>query len=118
MHLAIDRSTWRPAPGVGAQPRVVLAHCRLFIGHGRGRYLAGVLPGQATLRVTSAIVAADPLTRSWRTVSGRVYETPGPPARDPALCALLASMVATDEVNNPPLDVSEAAWSDMRRALQ
>ena len=118
MHLVIDASTWRPAPGVGAQPRVVLAHWRLFIGHGRWRYLAGVLPGQATLRVTSAIVAADPLTRSWRTGSGRVYETPGPAAWDPALCALLASMVATDELINPPLDVSEAAWLEMRQALQ
>ena len=118
MQLSIDPSTWRPAPGVGAQPWVALAHWRLFIGHGRRRYLAGVLSGQATLRVTSALVSADPLTRSWRTVSGRVYETPGPPAQDPALCALLASMVATDEMTNPPFDVSEAAWSNMRRALQ
>ena len=118
MSLSIDSSTWRPAPGVAAQPRVVLAHWRLFIGRGRGHYRAGVLPGQATLRVTSDLVAADPLTRTWRTGSGRVYETPGPPARDSSLCALLASMVATDELNNPPVDVSEAAWSDMRRALQ
>ena len=118
MQLLIDPASWRPAPGVAAQPRVVLAHWRLFVGQGRGRYLAGVLPGQATLRVTSAIVAADPLTRTWRTVSGRVHETPGPPAREPALCALLASMVATDKGNNPPVDVSDAAWFEMRQALQ
>ena len=118
MHLAIDPATWRPAPGVAEQPRVVLAHWRLFIGHGRGRYLGGVLPGQATLRATSAIVAANPLTRTWRTVSGRMYETPGPPARDPALCARLASMVTTDKMNNPPLDVTDAAWLEMRQALQ
>lgn len=118
MHLSIDPATWRPAPGVGAQPQVVLAHWRLFIGHGRRRYLAGVLSGQTTLRVTSAIVTADPLTRTWRTVSGRVYETPGPPAQDSALCALLASMVVTDDMNNPSLDVSDAAWLEMRQALQ
>ena len=51
MHLAIDPATWHPAPGVAAQPRVVLAHWRLFISHGCGRYLAGVLAGRATLRV-------------------------------------------------------------------
>ena len=118
MHLAIDFSTWRPAPTVGAQPRVVLAHWRVFVGCERRRFLAGMLPRHKTLRVTSAIVDADSLTRTWRTRSGRVYETPGPPARDLALCALLASMVCTYESIDQLIDVSEAAWSDMQRAVQ
>ena len=118
MRLFIDFSTWRAAPGVGAQPQVALAHWRLFMGRGRSHYLAGMLRGQATLRVTSAIVAADPLTRIWRTRSGRLYETPGPPAPDLALCALLASMVCTNESVDRVIDVSEAAWSTMQRALQ
>ena len=110
--------TWRPAPAVGAQPRVVLAHWRVFMSCERQRFLAGMLPRHMTLRVTSAIVDADFLARTWRTRSGRVYETPGPPARDLALCALLASMVCANESIDQVIDVSESVWSDMQRSVQ
>ena len=64
MHLAIDFSTWRPAPAVGTQPRVVLAHWRLFIGRGRRRFLVGMLSNEATHGSFRAYPVVTP-TQSW-----------------------------------------------------
>lgn len=83
----------RAAPCVTEQPRVRLDEW-CVLDDGSSLYLAGVLPNGGTLRVTTAIVSLEPVTRTWRTSSGRVYDTPGPPARDPQLRELLHQMAS------------------------
>lgn len=84
---------FRHAPDVLAQPRMVLSDWRLF-DDGQGYFLAGLLPNGRTMRVTTPIQSVDRASRTWRTSSGRVYETPQPPTASSDLCALLATMAA------------------------
>lgn len=81
----------RAAPFVTEQPRVRLDQW-CVLDDGSSLYLAGILSNGSTLRVTTAIVSLDPATRTWRTSSGRMYDTPGLPVRDPQVRELLHQM--------------------------
>ena len=99
----------RAAPFVTEQPRVRLDQW-CVLGDGSSLYLAGVLANGSTLRVTTAIVSLDPVTRTWRTSSGRVYDTPGPPARDPQLRELLHQMASVLHRNFVLTDKTVECW--------
>lgn len=118
MEILIDWASWRPAPDVNAQPTMVLAHWRVFMDSGGDRFLAGILPNQATLRITSPVQAIDPVSRTWLTESGRVYEAPGPPTDNVELCQVLALMVCIGDPTAHPKDVTDTVWVRMQRAVQ
>jgi len=118
MQIRIDLSTWRPAPDVSRQPTTVLTHWRVFINARGERFLTGMLPNESTLRITTPIEAVDLVSRIWRTQSGRVYETPGPPAESLALCQVLALMVRIGDPSTHPGDVTDLFWAGMQRAVQ
>ena len=118
MQIRIDLSTWRPAPDVSTQPTMVLTHWRLFTNAQGECFLTGMLPNHSTLRITTPIEAVDLVSRMWRTQSGRVYETPGPPAESLALCLALALMVRIGDPSTHPGDVTDLFWTGMQRAVQ
>lgn len=118
MTLLMDLSSWRPAPDVSAQPRMVLAHWRAFMDAHGERFLVGMLPNHSTLRITTPVQSVDLVSRTWLTESGRVYETPGPPAESLALCQAMALMMHIEEPTAHPGDVTETVWAGMQRAVQ
>ena len=118
MQIRIDLFTWHPAPDVSTQPKMILTHWRVFINAQGERFLTGVLPNGSTLRVTTPIQAVDLVSRMWRTQSGRIYETPGPPAESLELCQALALMVGIVDPSTHPDDVTDVFWADMQRAVQ
>lgn len=106
MEILIDWASWRQAPEVRAQPTMVLTHWRVFTNARGERFLTGMLLNQSTLRITTTIQGVDLVSRMWRTQSGRVYETPGPPAESLALCQVLALMVRIGDLweGTPPAE--------------
>ena len=118
MQPLIILSSWRLAPDVNAQPTMVLAHWRVFMDAGGERFLAGMLPNQATLRITSPIQAIDLVSRTWLTESGRAYETPGPPAASVLLRQMLALLMRTEDPTAHPEDVTDTVWTGMQRAVR
>lgn len=99
----------RAAPFVTEQPRVRLDEW-CVLDDGSSSYLAGVLANGSTLRVTTAIVSLDPVTRTWRTSSGRVYDTPGSPACDTNLRELLYQMATVLHRNIALTDKTVECW--------
>lgn len=118
MQPLIILSSLRPAPDVNAQPTMVLAHWRVFMDAGGERFLAGILPNQATLRITSPIQAIDLVSRTWLTKSGRVYETPARPTESVVLRQVLALLMRTEDPTAHPEDVTDTVWAGMQCAVQ
>lgn len=118
MKLLIDFSSLRPAPDVSAQPRMQLSNWRVFTGHQGEHFLLGLLPGRGTLRITTAIQAVNPITRVWRTQSGRHYETPGPPTQDGQLREQMGLMARSSGLPDDSRDDTDAIWTAMQRAVQ
>ena len=114
MQIRIDLSTWRHAPDVSTQPTMALTHWRVFTNAQGECFLTGMLPNHSTLRITTPIEFIDLVSRMWRTHSGRVYETPGPPAESLAL----ALMVRIGDPSTHPGDVTDRFWAGMQRAVQ
>lgn len=118
MELIIDFSTWRCAPDVSAQPRLELADWRVLMDYEGERFLIGILPNRATLRITTSLRAIDPGTRMWVTQSGRVYETPGPPTESTQLREQMARLARATGLGEGSRDVTAAVWRAMQRAVQ
>jgi hypothetical protein len=105
----------RNAPAVGAQPSVVLIEWRVF-AFGSAVILAGVLANGRTLRVTTPVRALQPATRTWTTSSGRIYQTPNPPASDEKLRAVLDRFAQVHAGTCDVADVTEDFWRRIRGA--
>lgn len=118
MELIIDFSTWRCAPDVSTQPRVQLADWRVLMDYEGERFLVGILPSRATLRITTPLRAIDPSTRMWVTQSGRVYETPGPPTEDRQLREQMGLLARANGLGEGSRDVTAIVWRAMQRAAQ
>ena len=118
MELIIDFSTWRCAPDVSAQPRIELADWRVLMDYEGERFLIGILPNRATLRITTALQAIDPSMRVWVTQSGRVYETPGPPTGDRQLREQMGRLARVSGLGEGSCDVTDVVWRAMRLAVQ
>ena len=118
MELIIDFSSWRCAPDVSVQPRVELADWRVLMDYEGERFLVGILPSRATLRITTALRAIDPSTRMWVTQSGRVYETPGPPSENTQLREQMGVLARASGLGEGSRDVTAAVWRAMQRAVQ
>lgn len=118
MDLLIDFASWRQAPDVSVQPKMALTAWRLFEVEGRERFLVGVLPNQKTLRVTTQIQTVDPVSRTWRTQSGRLYETPSPPTENPQLHEQMRLLICASGIHGAVLDVTDEVWNAMQSAVQ
>lgn len=118
MEILINWSSWRPAPDVNAQPRMQLTNWRLLMDYEGARFLVGILPSQHTLRITTAIQAVDRVSRTWRTQSGRVYETPGPPTDDRKLREQMGRLARASGLGEGSRDVTDVVWRAMQRAVQ
>lgn len=118
MEWLIDLSTWRPAPDVSAQPKIQLAYWRVLMDYAGTRYLVGLLPNNATLRITTAIKTSELVSRTWRTQSGRVYETPGAPTEDWQLREQMSLLARASGLGEGSRDVTAVVWRAMQRAVQ
>jgi hypothetical protein len=118
MELQIDFSYWRLAPNVSAQPRLQLSDWRVITNHQGKQFLLGLLPGMGTLRITTTIHAVDPVTRVWRTQSGRYYETPGPPTRCDQLRKQMSLLARASGLAEWRGDDADTIWQAMQRAVQ
>ena len=117
MDLLIDFASWRQAPNVSVQPKMMLTVWRLFEIEGE-RFLVGVIPDQKTLRVTTPIQTVDPVSRTWRTQSGRLYETPSPPTQNHQLQEQMRLLVYASGIHGAVLDVTDDVWNAMQSAIQ
>lgn len=106
----------RPAPDVAAQPVTVLAPWRIVEADGK-HYLAGVLPNGYTLRASTPVQSFDVHRRTWLTLSGRVYETPGPPSADSHLIDALLVFASAHCGAQILSDRTEEFWLCIRNML-
>ena len=104
----------RPAPPIEVQPRTSMHDWRI-IEFDDGRSLVGFLEDGFTCRLTTEIDSMDLPARQVRTRSGRLYELLGPPASQPERIAVIAAHLAAS-APSPWLDVTDDAWTAMRRA--
>lgn len=99
----------RKAPDVLEQPRVLLSDWRVF-DDGHGCFLAGLLVNGTTMRFTTRVESVDTRSRTWRTSSGRVYETPSPPTTDTDLRLLLETSAAATLGGARLTDCTDQVW--------
>lgn len=118
MYFIVNVLSLRPAPDVSVQPAMLLTDWRVIAGQGGDRFLLGLLSNQKTLRITTAIQTVDPVTRTWRTLSGRFYETPSPPTQNLQLQEKMRLLVCADGIHGPVLDVTDDVWTAMQSAVQ
>ena len=116
--LILDFSSWRDAPDVRTQPQMCITAWRVFEDQGSDRFLVGLLPNEITLRTTTAIVMVDPVSRTWLTQSGRLYQTPDPPTQDIQLQKTMRLLVQAGGVCGALSDATEEIWAAMQRAVQ
>ena len=118
MQIRVDLSTGRPVPDVSTQRAMVLTHWRVLTNAQGEHFLTGMLLNQSTLRIMALIDAVDLMSQMWRTQSGRVCGTPGPPAVSPALCYVLALMVRVGDPSTHPRGVTDMFRVGMQHAVQ
>ena len=104
----------RPAPPIEVQPRTSMHDWRM-IEFDDGRSLVGFLENGFTCRLTTEIASIDLPARQMRTRSGRLYELLGPPASQPERIAVISAHLAAS-APSPWLDVTDDAWTAMRKA--
>ncbi|WP_322003764.1 hypothetical protein [Paraburkholderia tropica] len=68
---------WKPLPA-SELPRIPLSRWRVFETEDGSRHFVGVDMFDSSGRVSSPIVAFDPVAREGRTQTGRIYELIGP----------------------------------------
>jgi hypothetical protein len=69
--------TWKPRPA-SELPRIPLSRWRIFETEDGSRHFVGVDMFDSSGRVSSPIVAFDPVAREGTTHTGRIYELIGP----------------------------------------
>ena len=114
----IHLSLWSDAPSVSIQPKLMIAAWRVFEDQAGERFLVGLHPNGTTIRTTTAIERVDPVSRTWLTQSGRLYQTPGPPTQDIDLQETMRLLVQVGGVCGELSDATNEICTAMARAIK
>lgn len=106
----------RDVPVVENEPTVRPVAWRIVRSSAGASHLVAVVQG-GSLRMTSALQAADVASRTVVTGSGRVYELDAGPADDPQTIVMLMAR-ARLELHDDCEDVSVQIWKQMLRLTQ
>jgi len=107
-------SNMRDAPEVEDQPFVCPSQWRVIKVNDSSLRLALLVNAGKTVRVTTPLVAMDPVLRRVRTKSGRVYRLDGLPSDDELLISTLLAFAASNRFGS----LEYASFEDLCRLKQ
>jgi ATP-dependent Lon protease len=105
-------ATVTPGPPVSRQPRVHLTRWRVFES-GTEQFLAGFILETGKIRCSSRIATIDPMSRTVRTSSDRLYELIGEPADQEEALALGTIFKATTQLSGTVTDATDGVLAQL-----